>query len=101
MPSITVRDDFQRISAPPKGAERCKLSVIAEASSYSSPSLPPESLSPFADHFHPATNAVRAVKTASHLLRPETRRRGSPFLAVNVVPHIEQVRQIQLLYPAA
>ena len=88
-----VRDGFQRISSPPKGIERCKLSVIAEASSYFSTSLPPENLSPFSEHFHPATNAGRG----SSVLRPETRRRGSPFLAVNVVPHAEQVCQTQLL----
>jgi len=79
---------WRRISAPPEGVERCKLSVIAEASSHSSLSLPPESLSPFIDHFHPATNSVRA---GGSVLRPETRRRGSPFLAVNVVPHVEQI----------
>lgn len=79
---------WRRISAPPKGIERCKLSVIAEASSRFSPSLPPEDLSPFFEHFHPATSSVR---TGGSALRPETRRRGSPFLAVNVVPHAEQI----------
>ncbi|KAN0129209.1 S-adenosyl-L-methionine-dependent methyltransferase [Lactarius tabidus] len=79
---------WRRTSAPPKGAERCKLSVIAEASSHFSPSLPPENLSPFVEHFHPATNGVRI---GAAVLRPEARRRGSPFLAVNVVPHVQQI----------
>ena len=82
---------FQRITSPPNGAERCKLSVLAEASSHFSPSLPPECLSPFLDHFHPATNFVRVGSS-----RPETRRRGSPFLAVNIVPHDEQVCRVQI-----
>jgi len=80
----------QRITSPPTGAERCKLSVLAEASSHFSPSLPPESLSPFLDHFHPATNGIRLGT-----LRPEARHRGSPFLAVNIVPHDEQVCRVQ------
>jgi transcription factor 1 len=78
---------WRRISVRPNGIERCKLSVVAEASSHFFPSLPPENLSPFLDHFHPATTAI----AAGHHLRPEARRRGSPFLAVNVVPHDEQV----------
>ncbi|KAF8271235.1 S-adenosyl-L-methionine-dependent methyltransferase [Lactarius quietus] len=72
---------WRRTSAPPQSSERCKLSVIAEASSHFSPSLPPENLSPFLEHFHPATPNIR---TGASALRPETRRRGSPFLAVNV-----------------
>ncbi|KAI9509165.1 S-adenosyl-L-methionine-dependent methyltransferase [Russula earlei] len=78
---------WRRISAPPKGPQRCKLSVIAEATSHFFPSLPPEKLSPFPDHFHPITNSVRS----SPGFRPEARRRGSPFLAINVVPHDEQI----------
>jgi len=80
---------WRRISSPPKTAERCKLSVIAEASSHFFPSLPPEQLSPYLDHFHPATNNIRLGTGLAY--RPDTRRRGSPFLAVNIVPHDEQV----------
>ncbi|KAI0256177.1 hypothetical protein BJV78DRAFT_443703 [Lactifluus subvellereus] len=87
-PLFDTSHTFQRFSAPPKGAERCKLSVTAEASSEFFLSLPPEKLSPFLDHFHPAATAVRVGAPNS---RPEARRRGSPFLAVNVVPHAEQV----------
>ncbi|KAH9019480.1 hypothetical protein EDB85DRAFT_1873067, partial [Lactarius pseudohatsudake] len=57
-----------RISALPKGTERCKLSVIAKASSRFSPSLPPEDLSPFFEHFHPATNSVDARVVIRRLL---------------------------------
>jgi mitochondrial transcription factor 1 len=85
---------FQRISAPIKANERCKLSVIAEASSHFFPSLPSERLSPFYDHFHPA------LIDDPHGMRPETRRRGSPFLAVNVLPHDEQVCHVKNLRPA-
>ena len=84
----TLTLSFQRISSPPKGAERCKLSVIAEASSHSFPSLPPEQLSPYVEHFHPSTNSRIGPGPS---LRPDSRRRGSPFLAVNIVPHDEQV----------
>ena len=80
---------FQRISAPPKATERCKLSVIAEASSHFFPSLPSEKLSPFPDHFHPA--AIDDPRIGVISMRPENRRRGSPFLAINVIPHDEQV----------
>jgi transcription factor 1 len=79
---------WRRTSAPPKGTGRCKLSVIAEATAHFFPSLPPENLSPFVEHFHPATNGVRY---GASVLRPETRQRGSPFLAVNVVPHAQQI----------
>lgn len=91
--SWTTSHTFQRISSPPKGAERCKLSVVAEASSHFFPSLPPESLSPFLDHFHPATSPTRVG--GGFGLRPETRRRGSPFLAVNIIPHDQQVGYVQ------
>jgi transcription factor 1 len=89
----TAAHTFQRISAPPK---RCKLSVIAEASSHFFPSLPPERLSPFLDHFHPAADDNRVGSSG---LRPEARRRGSPFLAVNVVPHDEQVCRLRTPVP--
>jgi hypothetical protein len=49
-------------------------------------------LSPFMDHFHPVPTAARVGAPSS---RPEARRRGSPFLAVNVVPHAEQVGHVQ------
>jgi len=74
---------FQRISH-----ERCKLGVIAEATSHCFPPLPPEDLSPFSDHFHHVTRFIRPG-------RPENRRRGVPFLAVSVVPHDEQVCHVQ------
>ncbi|KAH9956928.1 S-adenosyl-L-methionine-dependent methyltransferase [Russula dissimulans] len=79
---------WRRISAPPDSYDRCKLSVIAEASSHFFPSLPPEELSPFVDHFHPVTHFMRAGRPDA---RPENRRRGNPFVAVSVVPHDEQV----------
>jgi hypothetical protein len=89
-PLFVPAHTFQRISAPPKGIERCKLSVTAEAASQFSTSLPPEKLSPFFDHFHPT-----AVPIGHSIYRPENRRRGTPFLAVNVLPHVEQVCHVQ------
>ena len=32
-------------------------------------------------------------------MRPEARRRGSPFLSVNIVPHDEQVCRVQIPVP--
>ena len=63
--------------------------MIAEASSHFFPSLPPEQLSPYLDHFHPATSNLRLGPGLA--FRPDSRRRGSPFLAVNIVPHDQQV----------
>ncbi|KAI0302533.1 S-adenosyl-L-methionine-dependent methyltransferase [Russula brevipes] len=73
MPMSFILPDgvWQRFSSPPESRRRCKLS-----------------LSPFPDHFHPTTNASRVPNSTA---RPEARRRGSPFLAVNIVPHDQQV----------
>ncbi|KAI0000430.1 S-adenosyl-L-methionine-dependent methyltransferase [Russula vinacea] len=61
---------WRRISAEPQGTERCKLSSLAVSRPLSS---------------------SNNTGVAGHNSRPENRRRGSPFLAVNVVPHDEQV----------
>jgi hypothetical protein len=95
--SQVVTHVFQRISAPLKVRERCKLSVIAEASSHFFPSLPSERLSPFSDHFHPAATDDSRIGIPS--ARPEARRRGSPFLAMNVLPHDEQVCHVRISDP--
>jgi hypothetical protein len=73
------------------------LSVIAEASSHFYPSLPPERLSLFSDHFHPA--AIDDPRIGISSARPEARRRGSPFLAINVLPHDEQVCHVRISDP--
>jgi transcription factor 1 len=88
---------LQRLSAPPNAMVRCKLSVIAEASSHFFPSLPSERLSPFSDHFHPA--AIDDSRVGVLSMRPEARRRGSPFLAINVIPHDEQVCHVRISDP--
>ena len=73
------------------------MSVIAEASAHFFPSLPPERLLPFSDHFHPA--AIDDGRVGTPNLRPEARRRGSPFVAINVLPHDEQVCHVRISDP--
>jgi transcription factor 1 len=77
----------QRLSADVASSARCKLTIIAEATATTSASLPPESLVPFSDHFHPAT-----PKIVQHSLVPENRRVGLPFVAVGIQPLEQQVR---------
>jgi transcription factor 1 len=66
------------------------LSVIAEASSHSFLSPPPEQLLLYLDHFHPG-NVRIGLPSALRAPRSTNKRRGSPFVAVNIVPHDQQV----------
>ncbi|KAA1471683.1 S-adenosyl-L-methionine-dependent methyltransferase [Dentipellis sp. KUC8613] len=80
---------WRRVSAPATNSERCKLSVIAEATAGFGLAVPPEALLPFDDHFHPTRIGPKATVSPSR--RPENRRLGSPFVAVNTVPRESQV----------
>ncbi|PCH43743.1 S-adenosyl-L-methionine-dependent methyltransferase [Wolfiporia cocos MD-104 SS10] len=79
---------WQRISAPPPLARRCKLTVIAEAVASFRLTLDPESLLPYDDHFHPPTPKSPSDR------RPETRRPGYPLVAMNIIPYEDQIIQI-------
>ncbi|KAI0930327.1 hypothetical protein AcW1_009053 [Taiwanofungus camphoratus] len=76
---------WNRLSAKPHTRHRCKVSVIAEATATSELSLPPKSLLPYDDHFHPVT-----AKSGVSERRPESRRPGHPLVSINIVPHADQ-----------
>ncbi|TFY70882.1 hypothetical protein EVG20_g2110 [Dentipellis fragilis] len=80
---------WRRVSAPSRNSERCKLSVIAEATTGFGLAVPPEALLPFDDHFHPTRYGAKITTNPSR--RPENRRIGSPFVAANTVPLEHQV----------
>jgi len=72
---------WQRSSAGPTQSARCKLSIIAEASAKLSLNLPMERLLPYEEHFHPTV--YKTTKPIKHF--------GHPLVAVNMLPHEEQV----------
>ncbi|CAK5265608.1 unnamed protein product [Mycena citricolor] len=71
-----------------KASIRCKLSMIAAATSLSSMAVKADILKPYGDHFHPTNRASSVLKkdTKANLMRP-----GSPFVGINIVPNEEQV----------
>lgn len=77
----------QRMSSGINGAERCKLSVITEAVSDSSLSVPPSTLLPYEDHLHPRKHYA----TIDPKRKPDPRRYGHPLVATNLVPLQGQV----------
>ena len=76
----------QRTTAKKGTQSRCKVSVIAEASAKLQNSVPPASLRPYEEHFHPLRNLTIVQQN-----RPESRRVGHPYVSVNVLPYEEQV----------
>ncbi|CAK5281521.1 unnamed protein product [Mycena citricolor] len=74
-----------------KASIRCKLSMIAAATSLSSMAVKADILKPYGDHFHPTNRASSVLKkdTKANLMRP-----GSPFVGINIVPNEEQVRAL-------
>lgn len=82
----------QRISSTPHRSTRCKLSVVAEATADCHYSVDRELLAPYDDHFHPTVKRVSSNK-------PEHRRLGQPFVAVNMVPHADQVSMMLPFQP--
>ncbi|EPS97236.1 hypothetical protein FOMPIDRAFT_1025135 [Fomitopsis schrenkii] len=86
VPMSFVMSDWvwARISSPPHRSTRCKLSVIAEATADCHYSMDRNLLHPYDDHFHPIVKRTTTKK-------PEHRRLGYPFVAVNLVPHADQV----------
>lgn len=75
----------QRVHATPESSRRCKVSVIAEATASMADAVNPKRLLPYDDNFFPQTS--KAIER-----RPETRKSGNPFHAVNIIPHGDQVR---------
>ncbi|KAF8629119.1 hypothetical protein AX17_005705 [Amanita inopinata Kibby_2008] len=75
---------WKRISAPIDSPERCKLSVIAEATAECSEAVVPESLLPYELHFHPARPSV--LITPEKDRKHNSRRVGNPFRTLNIIP---------------
>ncbi|EIM83080.1 S-adenosyl-L-methionine-dependent methyltransferase [Stereum hirsutum FP-91666 SS1] len=87
MSFIMGKHVWERVSAPPGSQQRCKLSVIAEATAEFSLSLPPEDLLPYNAHWHPTAGAPSATQKA----KPESRKLGHPLVSVNITPMKEQI----------
>ena len=66
--------------------ERCKHSVISQIVAKSSLALSAEVTAPFTSHFHPVKEQHLIIER-----RSASRRIGLPYLAVNIVPHAEQL----------
>lgn len=79
------------MSAPVGNKNRCKLTIVTEATTKSDICLPLTAVLPYDTHFYPP-----AVKGASQEKRPESRRSGQPMLPVNFVPLAEPVRHSQV-----
>ncbi|TFK53582.1 S-adenosyl-L-methionine-dependent methyltransferase [Heliocybe sulcata] len=73
---------WKRISAAPATQDRCKVSVIAEATSAFAASLPPSRLLPYEEHFHPAF--VRENRTGKE-------KHHGPLISINTLPLAQQV----------
>ena len=78
------------MTAPQGTSARCKVGVIAQATAHLEDAVPPKSLLPYDDHFHPKT-----INPYYRENRPESRRLGHPVVAANVVPYENQVRTAQ------
>ncbi|CCO35970.1 hypothetical protein BN14_10092 [Rhizoctonia solani AG-1 IB] len=89
---------LERISSPPLKSARCKLTVVAEATSIIKPATDPELLVDYDKHFWPKAEAAVGGKKKT----PLPRRIGQPFVAINVDPQAEgsilsreEARQLQ------
>ncbi|KDQ57599.1 hypothetical protein JAAARDRAFT_35290 [Jaapia argillacea MUCL 33604] len=86
VPMSLIMSEFMwtRLSSGPKDLQRCKVTIMAEASATSALSLPCSTLLPHNDHWHP--DVVRLNESKS-----ESKRLGTPLAAVNILPLKDQV----------
>ncbi|KAI0633426.1 S-adenosyl-L-methionine-dependent methyltransferase [Trametes polyzona] len=77
---------WQRLTAPPRNARRCKLAVIAEATADIRQAVDPGVFVPYSSHFHPTPSSHSSHKVAQ-------RRVGQPMHALTAIPYAEQVIQ--------
>ncbi|KAG8952932.1 Mitochondrial transcription factor 1 [Tulasnella sp. 424] len=75
---------WARISAPPLSKDRCKLSVIAQANTDFSTSLPAEDLKPYNSFFFPRGHDATTKKLRDSVV-------GNNMLAVNFIPKAEPI----------
>ncbi|KAF8577315.1 S-adenosyl-L-methionine-dependent methyltransferase [Ramaria rubella] len=87
---IMAESLYKRIDSPLKKKERCKLSVIAEATTNFRQPLPSRQLKPYDNHFWPPTPANR------HTL-PESRKPGHPMVTATFLPLKKQIIQPTML----
>jgi len=73
---------WTRLSAEPTSSSRCKLTIIAEATTTADLSFPPATFTPYDDHFHPTVSK----HIQSGPWTAENRRIGAPFVAVDFKP---------------
>jgi transcription factor 1 len=62
------------------------MTVIADATSTIRTAIPPKSMLPYDDHFHPIVS-----KSSNYSSMPENKRIGTPFVAVDIKPLAKQV----------
>ncbi|KZV76309.1 S-adenosyl-L-methionine-dependent methyltransferase [Peniophora sp. CONT] len=77
---------YKRIVAGENDMERCKHSVISQIAAETNLALPVDAMAPFTTHFHPIKEQHLAIER-----RAVSRRIGSPYSAINVIPHQEQL----------
>jgi transcription factor 1 len=76
----------QRVQNPVDSRTRCKLTVIADATSATSVAIPPKEMLPYDDHFHPTIPKHSILATI-----PDNKRAGTPFVAIDIKPLEKQV----------
>jgi len=77
---------WSRVSALITDKPRCKLTIIAEATTDTSVFIPIKSMVPYDDHFHPTATRHTHIHSI-----PENRRFGVPFVAIGIMPLEKQV----------
>ncbi|KIM78942.1 hypothetical protein PILCRDRAFT_75087 [Piloderma croceum F 1598] len=75
---------WTRLQNPLNSSTRCKLTVIADATSDISPAIPLRELLPYDEHFHPTVSKFAPMSS------PESRRIGMSFVAVDIKPLKDQ-----------
>ncbi|KAI0793202.1 S-adenosyl-L-methionine-dependent methyltransferase [Abortiporus biennis] len=80
---------WDRTVATHGSVPRCKVSVIAEAVAQMQNSVRPSALKPYEDHFFPPPRKI-GIGAAK---KPESRKRGEPYQAGNVLPYEQQIIQ--------
>ncbi|KAF8069972.1 hypothetical protein FPV67DRAFT_1753867 [Lyophyllum atratum] len=78
---------YKRVTSPITSPQtRCKVSIVAQASSHLTPALPFSAHQPFDTHFHP----VSSPHAKSADTKRSSRAVGLPFQSMSVVPREEQ-----------
>ncbi|KZT71045.1 S-adenosyl-L-methionine-dependent methyltransferase [Daedalea quercina L-15889] len=75
---------WTRIASSPSKQTRCKLSVIAEATAQCRYAMDRALLQPYETHFHPVVMRSSSKKSP-------VRKVGYPFVALNIIPHADQI----------